>query len=173
MKITTEELLHEIWRVQLENTAKGIVNHYIGGGYGLVSGDYEKNKYHYCDVHIMDRDKITKKVSYTHLLHRIRKLADEGLVKTLMTTETSLRGKRERTVLTFIIDCQKAEDAYNDAYEFWKSHGVPSGYYKLDDGRNCARTTKDIDYDKLLKECREMLLEKYGDLTPRNQGVES
>jgi hypothetical protein len=168
MKITDEELLHEIWRVQLENTAEGVVHHFLNGEYGLVSGDYEKNKYHYCDVHIMDRCKITKKFSYTHLLHRIRKLADKNLVKTLASTETSLRGKRKRTVLTFIIDCEEAEGAFNDACEFWRSHGVPSGYYKLEDGRTCARTTKDVDYDKRLKECREMLMKKYGGLTPKN-----
>jgi hypothetical protein len=171
MKITNEELLQEIWRVQLEKTASGVIWNYMGGGIGLVSGDYQKNKHNACYVHIMDRDKITKKVTYTHLLHRIRKLADKNLVKTLMSTEISLRGKRKRTVLTFIIDCEEAEGAFNDACEFWRSHGVPSGYYKLEDGRTCARTTKDVDYDKRLKECREMLMKKYGSKTPINKGL--
>jgi hypothetical protein len=169
MKIKDEELLHEIWRVQLENTASGVINHYIGGKIGLKSGNYEDSKYFSCDVHIMDRDKITKKVGYTHLLHRIRKLADEGSIKTLMTTLTHLNGKMVSVVLTFMIDCKEAEGAFNDACEFWRSRGVPSGYYKLEDDRTCARTNKDVDYDKRLKECREMLIKKYGEITPRNR----
>jgi len=170
MKITNEELMHEIWRMQLEKTASGVINHYIGGGIGLESGTYDERKHYACDVHIMDRDKITKKIGYTRLLHRIRRLSDDGSIKTLMTTGTYLKGKRVSTVLTFMIDCKEAESAYYDSCEFWRSNGVPSGTYKLEDGRDCCRTTMDVDYDKLLKECRKMLVGKYGLFTPKNNG---
>ena len=94
MKLTNEELLQEIWRVQLENTSKGVISHYIGGGIGLESGSYDDRKYYSCDVHIMDRCRITKKVGYTHLLHRIRKLADNSLINVLMDTLTYQNKKR-------------------------------------------------------------------------------
>lgn len=168
MKITDKELLKEIWRVQLENTAKGMINRYIGGGIGLRSGDYEDRKYHSCDVHIMDRDRITKKVGYTRLLHRIRKLAYKDDVTTLMTTRTYIGGKQIPTVLTFMIECKEAKEAFDCAVNFWADKGVPSGYHLSNDGRHCSNTTKDVDYEELLPACQKMLMDKFGGNVPEN-----
>lgn len=147
MKITDEELLDAIWQAQLRATAKGVIHYYIGGGIGLCNDNDTWYK-HSCDLHVIERSQITKKIGDQQLLKRLRSLVDKGFI-------LSLYGKR---LLTFMVDKNSAWLAFKDAREFWLDHGVPEG-----SNEGVMNTTKDVNVDDLLSRCQKMLLGKYGD----------
>lgn len=152
-KITDEELLDAIWIQQLKKLARRVINHFIGGSIN-VCRDEEGRYIQCCDLHVMRREKITDKIGRKQLLHRIRKLVNDGKLR--LAYDPSI-------LLTFIIDGESTKNAFNDSRKFWIDYGVPYGYHELKDGRTYANTTKIIDFDELLPQCEKMLLDKYGD----------
>lgn len=168
MKISDEKLLDLIWKAQLNHTAKDVIHHYAGGSIGLCCDNdtWYRNS---CDLHIVNRESITKKIGRQQLLLRIRRLAEHSEITVAMTTYKrgyNRDGWGDRDVLTYMIDGPEARAAFKDARKFWLDQGVPSRSKYLDDGRECMNTTKAVDMDSLLPECRKVLIDKYGDSRP-------
>lgn len=145
-KITDDELMLAIWKNQLRRLATGVLHHYIGGEYGLVNDD----RYWYLAAsseHILNRHRVTDVVTKMHLRKRIVDLIQKGRVHSPYGED----------VLTFCVDCGDAKRAFEDARDFWLSKGVPQG---MTDGK--CNTAKIDRFCELVKECQDMLEDKYG-----------
>lgn len=146
MKITDEQLMKAIWLNQLKRTARGVIDKYAGGRYGLGPKS-DTNFFFSCSEHIISRDRITKIISNQQLRNRIKSLINSGKIH-------SCYGD---TLLTFCINTPDAHKAYEKAREVWKYFGLRSGYTN---GR--ANTIGEISVDTITETVLATLIDLYG-----------
>lgn len=156
MKITNQELLKAIWINQLRLLSKSVLQNFIGGSVGVCGDRNEDHKYSSYE-HIRSRCRVTNKIGSKQLLKRLRELKSKKLIETYLA-----RWKQPESFLCFMIENNNSREAFKSARKFWLDRGVPTGYSKLEDGRTCANSTKNVDVESLLPECEKMLIEKYG-----------
>lgn len=111
MKITDQQLMQAIWRLQLKTLAKQVLHTHPQGQYSVV---YEHWYAMSSGVHIMDREELTPLLGRQQLLKRIRSLYKKGLIKTHYGARLS----------TFYIDSDAAKLAFEAARNWWLNHRI-------------------------------------------------
>lgn len=143
MKVTDDELMLAIFERHLERIPYQMLNHFVGGCYGLC--DLEIEQYgigHLFYITATEREAINVKLSYSHMLNRIKDLIAKGKLKARFTVDGSLN--------YFFIDSPNMINAIGIAYEFWLNAGVPRGYCENGKG---MRSIKLENYGELHSAC--------------------
>lgn len=144
MKISDENFIEALWRRQVHNAAKGVIDNYIGGTKGVCS-EGESWLQYAVDVHTAERQHITDKIGKQQILKRIRDLIDRGHVMWCVKDCTFMLRAPERNQALF-----------DDARQSWLDLGVPTG---IDNG--VCRSVKVEDFDAKVEQVREKLFAKH------------
>lgn len=148
MKITDQQLLQAIWRLQLKQLAYRVLNHYVGDCYATREDD-EFHQFHSSYMHSNMGKLITSELSDSQRRIRIKRLIAAGHVYQC------------RTGGSFCIQTQQATEAFRAARQFWLGKGVPVFVYQ---------TVEPVPMNKeLLKafelQCEAHLVERFGEYT--------
>lgn len=146
MKVSDEELLAAIWREQVRTTARGCVDHYVGGRKGLCG---ESSQHYAQDIHIVSRERLGVPLSKGQLRKRLVRLIEGG--------------KAQWSVgdCTFWLNNDKAKEVFSYARAWWTDRGVPSGFDEETRGMRCVTIEG---FDDLAIQLAEELLGKFGEL---------
>lgn len=137
MKITDNELMCVFVENQLCYMAERMLINVVGGKTAIDRDDdifYHTYMYH--------RQIQTKKLSVQQKLKRLRKLVDSSLISFA-----------DRNNLSFRLDNEKTRASYKAAREFYIAHGI--GFFP-DDCKVISNRKE------LVKECQDMLLNRFG-----------
>lgn len=145
MKITDKELINALWKQMLINMSKKCITTYAGGNHGLDElnstsfiAASEVTKYSF------NCDRLKRKQLYS----RLKKLtADYDCIK-------------QHINAYYYIDSIDAKIAFSMCHKFYELKGVPIGYDKK---LNKIRTIRIDNYDDIVKECQDHLIENYYD----------
>lgn len=146
MKITDQQLLQAIWRLQLKQLAYRVLDHFVGGRYATVQDD-DFHQFHSSYLYSSLGKLITTELSDSQRRIRIKRLIAAGHVYQCYNGGS------------FCIKTQQATDAFRAAREFWLSKGVPVFVYQ---------TVEPVPMNKeLLKaleqQCEAHLVELFGE----------
>ena len=146
MKITDQQLLQAIWRLQLKQLSYRVLDHFVGERYATRKDD-EFSQFHSSYMHSGLGKLITSELSDSQRRIRIKRLIASGHIYQCSTGGS------------FCIQTQQATEAFRAARQFWLSKGVPVFVYQ---------TVEPVPMNKeLLKalelQCEAHLVESFGE----------
>lgn len=117
MKITDQQLMQEIWRLQLKQLAYRVLDHYVGERYATKKDD-EHDLFHSSYMHGGLGKLITSELSDSQRRIRIKRLIASGKICC------------PRIGGSFFISTLQAIEAFQAARQFWLDKGVPVFVYQ-------------------------------------------
>ena len=149
MKVTDAEILQAIWRTQVKRTARGVITNYGGGSKGLT-GESDQDRHYAQYQSMISRGNLGIQLSNGQLARRLKAL--------IGGYNLQWRGP---ACNAYEFCTEAAMEVFHFARNWWKGHGVPSGFDQIN---KRMRTMRLDNYDDLAAQLEQELLERYGNL---------
>jgi hypothetical protein len=143
MKITDQQLMQAIWRLQLKQLASRVLDHYVGGRYATREDDHTSMFY---SSYVYGTMVITA-LSDSQRRVRIKRLITAGYIY------------QSTTGGSFCIQSPQATQAFQAARQFWLDKGVPVFVYKQVEPVPLSKETLQCWQD----ECEDHLISLFGE----------
>jgi hypothetical protein len=146
-KVSDEEILNAILEAQIKRTAKGTLDHYIGGSYAVVEDD-DFNRQHSCQLSSTRREELNAGLSNGQLLNRLKSLAEAGEI----TRRFNYAGSFHYTLSGDITD-----RLFDTARDFWLTIGIPLSSFDHEKGCMRTKALSEEELEKHITDCIEIL----------------
>lgn len=142
MKITDQQLMQAIWRLQLKQLASRVLDHYVGGRYATREDDH----FHMFHSSYMHGTMVITALSESQRRVRVKRLIASG--------QLYENGR------CFCIQTPQAGEAFRAARQFFLDKGVPVFVYKQVEPVPLSKETLQCWQDQ----CEDHLISLFGEL---------
>lgn len=140
MKISDEEFMEQLWKLQIKQACEQVLQRYVGGNYSVCKvDDFWQDAS--LSIHRAYRHKITEKIGKPQIMKRVRDLIGRDFIRW------------DTRDCTFILtDEKRNNDLFIAARNYWFALGVPTGTVN-----GCSQSIAIEDYEAKLSKAVDQL----------------